>query len=237
VKKPNDIRNVSEQIIEDLLQSILHGEIKLGQKLPSESSLAETYGVSRPTVRSALLALERDHIVVSKKGCQGGWYVSKSDTHHAAAYLGRYMTSSLKSNNLTSSHLAEIRSIVEVKACGLAALRRTPEDLQAIATAIPVNYQHMSDYEYHSQDIEFHRRVAEATHNPLIVITIQATTMAQELFAMSSPAPEQIRQQINRNLLEIYQAIVEQNARRAEELMQEHLVFYKKLSGPIFFKA
>ena len=147
------------------------------------------------------------------------------------------MALSINSNAISSAHLAEIRTIVEVKGCGLAAIRRTPEDLQAIAAAIPVHYQSLNDYEYHSQDIEFHRRVAEATHNPLLVITIRATTMAQELFAMTSPAPDRIRRELNQSLLTIYQAIVEQNSRRAEEAMPEHLGYYKRLSGSTYFKV
>ncbi|HWQ74119.1 MAG TPA: FadR/GntR family transcriptional regulator [Syntrophomonas sp.] len=237
MKKSSEIQSVSQQIVEDLLNSILRGELKLGQKLPSETSLAETYGVSRPTIRSALSILETEHIVQSKKGCQGGWYISNSDTNQVANYLGRYMALSINSNAISSAHLAEIRTIVEVKGCGLAAIRRTPEDLQAIAAAIPVHYQSLNDYEYHSQDIEFHRRVAEATHNPLLVITIRATTMAQELFAMTSPAPDRIRRELNQSLLTIYQAIVEQNSRRAEEAMLEHLGYYKRLSGSTYFKV
>lgn len=237
MNKSAEIQSVSEQIVEDLLNSILRGEFKLGQKLPSETNLAETYGVSRPTIRNALSVLETEHIVRSKKGCQGGWYINNRDTNQVANYLGRYMALSINSNTLSSAHLAEIRAIVEVKGCGLAAIRRTPEDLQAIAAAVPVNYQDLNDYEYHSQDIKFHRRVAEATHNPLLVITIQATTMAQELFAMTSPAPERIRRELNQNLLTIYQAIVEQDSRQAEKAMLEHLEYYKRLSGSTHFKA
>ncbi len=234
--KPTEILSVSDQIVEDILNSILQGEIKLGQKLPTETELADEYGVSRPTIRNALTTLEKEHILRSKKGCQGGWYVIDSNTSSVAKYLGRYMTLLLNSNQITSKDLLEIRSMIEVKSCGLAALRRTPEDLQAIAAAIPVNYQNLSDYEYHSQDIKFHRRVAEATHNPLIILTLNATSMAQELYAMTNPAPEKRRQELNKSLLDIYQAIVKQEVREAEEAMQIHLQFFKQMSGNVSFK-
>ncbi|MGR6835130.1 FadR/GntR family transcriptional regulator [Syntrophomonas erecta] len=237
MKKPTEIRNVSDQIAEDLVNSILRGELKLGQKLPAETALAEEYGVSRPTVRNALQTLERENLLRSKQGCQGGWYVSSSNIEQVTNYLGRYLALSLNSNQITSTHLSEIRSMVEVKGCGLAAMRRTAEDIQAMAAALPINYQDLNDYEYHSQDIEFHRQVAAATHNPLIIITIHATTMAQELYAMTVPAPEKTRQVLNQSLLNIYQAIVEQDVSRAEEAMSNHLDYYKKMSSGVFFKV
>lgn len=235
-KKASEIRNVSAQIVEDLLDSILKGELKLGSKLPSEVTLAEEYGVSRPTVRSALMTLENEHILQAKKGAHGGWYVCNKDVNQVATYLGRYLSLSLNSNQINSSHLMEIRSMIEVKGSGLAALRRTPDDIQAIAAALPTG-EHLNDYEYHSQDIEFHRRVAEATHNPMLIITIQATTMAQELYAMTTPAPEALRQELNQTLMNIYQAIVQQDVKKAEEAMEIHLGYYKKMTADIHFDA
>lgn len=234
MKRP-EILTASDQIEDDLKNAILRGELKLGEKLPTEAELAEVYGVSRPTVRTALKSLEEKEILRSRKGCQGGWFVRSRNKDQVAAYLGSYMTMLLNSNQLTSAQLWEIRSIVEVKGCGLAAVRRTPEDLQAIAAALPVEYKNLSDYQYHSKDIEFHRRVAEATQNPLLVITINATTMAQELYAMTIPAPDKIRQELNNNLLQIYKAIVEQNVVQAEKAMAEHLGYYKRMTGRVSF--
>lgn len=234
--KTSEILSVSDQIVEDILNSILRGEVKLGQKLPTETDLAKLYGVSRPTIRNALVALENQHILSSRQGCQGGWFVSSNDTYSVAKILGRHMTFLLNSNQITSQDLFEVRSMIEIKSCGLAALRRTPEDLQAIAASIPVNHEGLNDYEYHSQDIEFHRRVAQATHNPLIILTIDITAMIQELYAMSSPAPEKKRQLLNQSLFDIYQAIVNQDVRGAEEAMHNHLYFFKKISKNISFE-
>jgi GntR family transcriptional repressor for pyruvate dehydrogenase complex len=181
-----------------------------------------------------LLTLENEHILQVKKGAQGGWFVRNDNIDQVATYLGRYLSIFLNSNQITSAHLMEIRSMVEVKGCGLAALRRTPEDIQAIAAALPTG-EDLSDYEYHSQDIEFHRCIAQATHNPMLIITIQATTMAQELYAMTTPAPEKIRQELNQTLMDIYQAIVQQDVRKAEEAMKIHLGYYKRMTANIHF--
>lgn len=235
MNRTSEILSVSDQIAEDILNLILRGEIKLGQKLPTETFLADEYGVSRPTIRNALSTLENQHILHSRQGCQGGWFVSNSNTNNIAKILAKHVTSLSNSKQITAKDLIELRSMVEIKSCGLAALRRTSDDLQAIASAIPTNYQKLSDYEYHSQDIEFHRQVAQATQNHLIILTIDVTTMIQELFAMASPAPENKRLLLNQSLLDIYEAIVKQDAKAAEEAMHAHLFFFKKLSGNITF--
>ncbi|HZK43747.1 MAG TPA: FadR/GntR family transcriptional regulator [Syntrophomonadaceae bacterium] len=223
--KSVDILSVSEQIVVDILNSILGGEIKLGQKLPTESFLAEKYGVSRPTVRDALTSLEDSLVLQPKKGCHGGWFVKNSNNKHIARYLESFLTMLLDSEQIKSEDLLEMRLILEVKGCGIAAMNRTVEDIQAIAAAIPLNYNEMTDYEYHSQDIEFHRRIAEATHNPLIIASIKVTTMVQELYAMTTDAPPTRRKELNNNLLDIFQAIVKQQPREAEEAMKIHLSF------------
>lgn len=235
--KKLEIRTASDQIADDLIKSILRGELKLGEKLPPETELAEKYGVSRPTMRNALIDLEQEGILRSRQGCQGGWYVTSQEMNQIAKYLGHHLALSLNSQQITSAHLTEIRLMVEVKGSGLAAIRRTPEDIQAIAAAIPLDYQDMSDYQYHSQDIEFHRRVAEATQNPLVIMSAQAITAAQQLYAMTIPAPEKTRRELNQTLMNIYQAIVEQNAVKAEEAMREHLRYYKKMSSQVYFEA
>ncbi|NLB89395.1 MAG: FadR family transcriptional regulator [Syntrophomonadaceae bacterium] len=235
MNKSSEILSVSDQIAIDILRSILRGKIKLGQKLPTEATLAKEYGVSRPTIRNALITLENENILKSKQGCQGGWYVTDNNPASVAKHLGSYLSLLIDSNQITSKNLWEVRNLIEVKACGLAAVRRTSEDLQAIAAAIPVDYANLSDYEYHSQDIEFHRRIAEATHNPLIVLIVNITTMVQELYAMTSPAPEKRRQELNKNLFEIYEAIFKQDVRQAEEAMAKHLQCFKQMSGNVSF--
>lgn len=64
----HEILTVSEQIEEGIKNAILQGELKLGEKLPTEAELAEIYGVSRPTVRIALKSLEEKGILMARKG-------------------------------------------------------------------------------------------------------------------------------------------------------------------------
>ena len=67
-------RRLYEQISQKLAKAIAAGEYELGQRLPSERELAQTFGVSRPTVREAIIALELDGLVEVRLG--SGVYVT-----------------------------------------------------------------------------------------------------------------------------------------------------------------
>src|SRR5690606_8438842 len=67
------VQKFSDQIYEQILRGIVNGEMTEGQRLPSEQSLANAYGVSRPVVREALARLRADGIIVSRHG--SGSYV------------------------------------------------------------------------------------------------------------------------------------------------------------------
>lgn len=61
-----------EQLAETRSTLIVDGGIALGQRLPAESELCQTFGVSRSTVRQALWVLSSLHLVVTTRGVQGG---------------------------------------------------------------------------------------------------------------------------------------------------------------------
>lgn len=63
-----------ERIAQELAEAIARGEFAIGQLLPSERDLAQKFGVSRPTVREAMIALELDGLVDVKTG--SGVYVT-----------------------------------------------------------------------------------------------------------------------------------------------------------------
>ena len=63
-----DTRRLYEQISQKLAKAIAEGEYEVGQRLPSERELAQSFGISRPTVREAIIALELDGLVQVRLG-------------------------------------------------------------------------------------------------------------------------------------------------------------------------
>lgn len=152
-----------DRIADQVKQEITEGHMGPGDRLPTEQSLAETYGVSRNVVREAIARLRNEGIVESRQGI--GAFV---------ALKPRPVLRLDNSNSLTSldrhKSLFELRATLEVRAAELAAAYRTEEDMREIAHAFDEMKRTMSwgkdGVEF---DIAFHRAIAGATGNPFML--------------------------------------------------------------------
>ena len=150
-----------ERIYEQLLEQIATGRFACGDRLPSEHTLAHSFGVSRPTVRQALARLQADGILRSRKG--SGNYVAETPS-----------TSLLNlkpgTGNISDMLLGvEFRIAIEGDAAALAALRRSDVELAELK-AVLNRQELLSDAplaEVHDADIEFHTLISDAARNRL----------------------------------------------------------------------
>ena len=115
---------------------ILTRELLPGQKLPIEPDLAEEYGVSRSTVREALRVLASQGLVSTSRGMQGGSFISCPEPAQISDYLHASLGLLAESKNVGLDALLETRDMLEVPAAGLAALRRTPSQLEALRASL-----------------------------------------------------------------------------------------------------
>lgn len=124
-KKSMKITHISavEQVCDSLKQSILAEEWQVGEKLPSESTLAELYGVNRLTVRMALQKLNTLGVVETKVG--EGTYVKKFS-------LGDifYDISDFFSSKKPFDEIYSLRMLIEVDCCRLAMIHATDHELE-----------------------------------------------------------------------------------------------------------
>jgi GntR family transcriptional repressor for pyruvate dehydrogenase complex len=147
---------LGEDLANDMRQSILRERLKDGDKLPTEKVLCERYGVSRTVVREAIARLKNEGILVGRQGA--GTFIAKRRGHN----IFRLIPGTQKNEHFKS--VFELRLGVEVVGAGLAAERRTREDLGRLKSAISA----MADPLTRSDaDIAFHIAVASATRNPL----------------------------------------------------------------------
>lgn len=144
------------QLVEDLKQRILNGEIAPGEKLPGENSLVEEFGVSRTVVREAVSRLQAAGLVETFQG-RGSFVLEVPDR-----------TPGLRA---VRSHrdvldLMDFRIGVESEAAGLAAARRTAHQLQGIERALD-DFRRVGDDPGRSvqADFAFHLKVAVASGN------------------------------------------------------------------------
>jgi DNA-binding FadR family transcriptional regulator len=117
VFSPVPVRNAFEVTVERLAQSIRLGVLSGGDRLPPERELAETFGVSRVTLREAIKALRDAGLLESRRGRGGGTFVTPVVARGSAATaIGSSVATSLNDT-------LELRRIVEPGAAALAATR------------------------------------------------------------------------------------------------------------------
>ena len=148
-----------QEVVQHLQQLIQTGQLKPGDKLPTESAVMSDLGVSRTVVREAISRLQASGQVETRHGI--GNFVLEAPTTHNFRIAEQDMATI---DDVIA--VLELRISLETEAAGLAAQRATPDQLTAMATAL-----HGFSSAIHSQsdavpsDFQFHLEVAQATGN------------------------------------------------------------------------
>lgn len=150
--------SVVDHIVDQIKSLMRDHRYRPGSKLPTERDLAKQLGVSRPTVREALRTLE--HMGVLDKHPGSGTQIAGS----GKGILDAPFEFLFMLDQPTLWELNEARTGFEVYVAGLAAERRTPEDLAAIEAAL----REYKDTVSPEANIRFHQSVAAAAHNRIL---------------------------------------------------------------------
>jgi DNA-binding FadR family transcriptional regulator len=210
-------------VIEQIRDLIESGELKPGEKLPTERSLAEQLGVSRSSVREALSALEVLGVIKSRQGL--GNYVA----HNVSSDLPQDQYESLIVDG-GPLEIIEARQLFEPGVAALAARRRTEADLQAMRTCITDMEQLIAEArDAWEPDWGFHVAVANAGHNAVVsaladLITQRVSGRLWQLMRERNYASDAARplQYLNSHR-RIYEAIERGDAKGAAEALRRHL--------------
>ena len=122
-------RRLSDDIVERLEGMILEGTLKSGERLPAERTLAEQFGVSRPSLREAIQKLTAKGLLISRQG--GGNYVVES----LGSTFSDPLLQLLESNPEAQRDLLEFRHTLEASCAYYAALRATDVDRERLTAA------------------------------------------------------------------------------------------------------
>lgn len=155
-----------EQVLAQIEQKILDGQLRVGEKLPSERELVEALGVSRTSVREALRALEAMGIIEAAAGSgkDSGSIISGRSTSALSNLLRLHMA--LAQISLTD--LVEVRVQLESNAAKSAARNRDESDTKDLRLLVEKMRNREIQYEeFNEVDTEFHVRIARASRNAL----------------------------------------------------------------------
>lgn len=154
---------VYEAIVAQLTSLILEGEIKPGEKLPSERELCDQFGVGRNSVREATRALESARLVETRQG--EGTFV----TAHPESMV--HMISEKVSSDAESGihHLFEARMVLEPQIAALAAERVTGAELEDLEDTLRRQHGAVEGGGLGlEEDTQFHLGLAEAAKNQFL---------------------------------------------------------------------
>ncbi|MDR0562794.1 MAG: GntR family transcriptional regulator [Spirochaetaceae bacterium] len=221
---------ITDQVLAQIKDAFMRGELKPGDRLPGASELAAKMGVGISSVREALKMLESLGAVEARQG--EGTFVCNTLREGAANALAiQFMLLPQ-----TAEYLAQFREIYETAYTHLAMANATPEDLAAVEAAVEALEEKVTvkspEALVEAQDeLDFHRSVLFCTHNPYI---IKIGEVSLELFfeivhARLAPLPIAEAAEDHRN---IFSALKEKDCEKLRKVFKKSFpAWYARFMG------
>lgn len=210
-------RNYSS-LIDRMHSFMAEQHFKMGDKLPSERSLATIFGVSRNSVRVAIRSLAERGVLESRQG-DGTYLCRNVDTDLESALLA-----AVDSECLVFDEVIEYRRIVEPAIARLAARRRSLEQLNALKVIVCDQQSKLLLEEQDGDlDAQFHLALAHCTNNKLLINTIRHLNEVYSVGRASDLRSLEWRQFSVRSHLRIIHAVEIQDEDACEEEIFNHL--------------
>jgi GntR family transcriptional repressor for pyruvate dehydrogenase complex len=208
-----------EQIVQQIEDSLVKGDLKAGDQLPAERDLAQRFGVSRTAVREAVKALREKGLVEAYSG--RGTFITDGTTQAVRQSLDLMVKIGQPEG---STHLAEVRAILEPEIAALAAERIQEPELATMREAVAAMDRAGKNPEiYIEADLDFHLALAEGASNPLILSLLDSIVglLRQQRLRIFRVTGGPERGQIHHK--RILDAIERRDAESARQAMRAHL--------------
>lgn len=214
---PGTPSNRTQQVVEQLTQSILKKDFSPGTQLPPERELAQQLGVSRNVVREATKTLQSRGLLSVEHG--RGTIV----TGVTMGPMRQTLENALFGRQDSLLKLLQLRLPLEAEIASLAALNRRAEHLKATQKLLNEMREAASDLPYYAElDVAFHQSLAQATGNELFVLVLESLSgllTEYRLTALRQSSWEIAQRHHER----IYAAIEAGDAEAASSRMRDHL--------------
>lgn len=224
--KPIKPKRVSDQVFEQLKDLIFKGQLKPGDQLMTERELAQSMGVSRPTVREAINKLVVMGLLENRQG-QGTFVISPADDIQKNP-----LAAVINGHDVSLQDLLEVRLGLECNAVAMAARRATEEDILELEKSLE---QMIAEIEKREEglgsdaDLSFHMAISYATKNT-VQIHIMRSFYDLLFFGIKQNLQHLYTDPANpERVIEQHKAIVDAIRRRdpddAYEAMRKHITF------------
>lgn len=215
----NDKKMAYAAIIERIREMIRNGELVPGDRMPPERALAETFGVSRSSLRQAFQALTERHILESRQG-HGTYLLADIDT----AVTGDAILEVMSEQRALLHDVLEFRRIVEPEIAALAVQRADPAALDQLKILVCDQQRVLLAGEEDDRfDAEFHHLLVTMTGNNVIAQVMQAIQAIVDKSRASWLQSRERRQLSVDGHLRIIDALDKKDVNGARQAMQAHI--------------
>jgi GntR family transcriptional regulator, transcriptional repressor for pyruvate dehydrogenase complex len=169
---PAQTRRAFDDIIDQVRDQLKSGDLRPGQKLPSERDFAVQLGVSRNTVREAIRMLEIAGLVTLKKGATGGAFIASSNEES----LAQGLRDGLSLANFSIADLMESRIALETFIARRAAEEAKDEEIDELEALVEKAKDHAMEGNWPARlkaHVEFEEKLVAAARNPILALLIK----------------------------------------------------------------
>jgi GntR family transcriptional repressor for pyruvate dehydrogenase complex len=219
---------MASEVLKRLLDYLFSGEVQPGDRIPSERQLTESLGVNRPAVREAIRTLAFLGLLDVRQS--SGTYFRDPDQD----LMFTLFELSLTFGERRLRSLVEARGELEVLVAGLAAERRSDDDVAALRELLRV-MSRTTGTEFVEADMAFHARVASAAQNDVLQDMLKGVqAMVREWVGRNVGAAKTTKVMYNDHV-PIFMAIEAGDVAGAKQAMAEHMAGARNRLAPQFF--
>lgn len=224
--KPVKNMKVYEQVVDQIKEMVRVGQIKKGDKLPTERVMAEELQVSRTSIREAMRALEVVGLIESRQGA-GNYIREEFDD-----VLLEPLSIVFMLQNGTNKDIFELREVLELSTIFLSVMRISDEELKKLGELVERFKTSRDEEENVKIDSEFHSIIVKGANNVLITNLLEGVSELVDKF-ISEGRRAILSDERNRGKLldfheKIYLAIKNRDAYSAYKHMQEYFQLIKE---------
>jgi DNA-binding FadR family transcriptional regulator len=221
------MRELPEQIADDLRAMIVSGTFKEGDSLGHEADIINRYGVSRPSAREALRILEVEGLVSIVRGVGGGIVVHTPNERHTA----RTAAMVLQARGVSLADVMHARSLVEpIAARRLASRAHRLSAAKELRTLIALEEAAVWDPElFHTRNAAFHVRLVALGGNQTLAIVAEmlnqvvSRAVADDQHPAAAIGSIEARQRGNRSQRRLVDLIAAGDGLAAEQHWHKHM--------------
>lgn len=217
-QQPLERRTVADQVVQRVIALVKSGNLRAGDRLPTETELAQAFHISRPSVREGLKMLRILGVTESRQG--GRYYVTDLSTARLIQPLQFIV---LLQEYDIGAHL-EARVAVDFTLARLACERATEAEIKKIQQLAKAGHQFTNDaVGFRLLDVEFHQTINDSARSPMLARMSQSLyELGFEFRRIATETPGVIQQSIADHDV-IARAIAARKPDLAEKAFRKHL--------------